>query len=223
MPNCAIFIDETPLVTLDELTHVYTDRGGLHPPSVTQIISCVPPFMGRFDRVDPELLERKRQIGTMVHRATHYYDENTLDWQTVDPVLVPYLEAWKQFRAEKHFTPLLMETCVYHAAYGYAGTLDRVGTADTRAGESLALIDIKCGDGSMAGPQLAAYLEAWRDMIHAGALPMMARHAGAHVSRWSVQLRDNGTYDITTHESRRDWNFFKAALEIYTFCRSQRT
>jgi len=197
-----------PIVTLDETSHVYTHREGFHPPSVTQILGFVPPFAGRFDRVAPELLEYKRRLGSQVHRATHYYDEGTLDIHTVDPVLTPYLLAWQKFRMEKSFVPVVMETAVFHPDYGYAGTLDRIGRMDG----GLWLVDLKCGpaqDGHLAGPQTAAYEKA------AGHMDMIPR--GSLVHRCSVHLGDDGAYRMVPHTNRRDWHVFLAALELWNF------
>jgi hypothetical protein len=208
-----------PLVTLDEASHVYTHREGFHPPSVTTILGAVPPFLGRFDRVAPDLLHYKRQLGIQVHRATHYYDEGDLDMATVDPVLAPYLDAWIRFRQEKHFRPTVLETAIYHPQYGYAGTLDRIGVVDVAEGRGLVLLDIKTGDSSMAGPQTAAYAEAWT-ASHAGT-PADAALAPLH--RWTVQLHDDGRYILTVHTSRKDWRIFLAALELYIYARSRKS
>jgi hypothetical protein len=203
-----------PIVTLDEATHVYTHRDGFHPPSVTQILASVPPWLGRFDHVDADQLNYKRTLGTQVHRATHYYDEGDLG-QPIDPILAPYLAAWIRFRAEKRFTPTLMETAVFHPAHGYAGTFDRLGVTDTLAKPTPVLLDLKTGDGSMAGPQLAAYLAAWTAM-QAQALQ---GPAATPTARWTVQLHESGLYTLTVHTSRRDWPVFLAAFELFTYTR----
>lgn len=207
-------VDTRPLIVMDEASHVYTHRDGHRPPSVTQVLGQVKPWLGMFDRVSTSALEHARQRGSQVHRATHYLDEGDLDWDTVDPVIVPYLQAWERFKREKRFLPILMETLVYHPTYGYAGTFDRIGTADCGDGTAPCMVDIKTGDGSMAGPQLAAYVEAWRAMqgdAFPGAVP---RH------RWTVQLHDTGRYSITEHKSREDFKVFLAALQLFNYNRS---
>ena len=207
--------DPCPLVTLDEQSHIYTHVLGHQVPSVTSILRTVDPWRSMFDRVAPDALEYARNRGTQVHRATHYLDEGDLDEASVDPAIVPYVRAWEQFKTEKRFIPLLMETLVYHPTYGYAGTFDRIGTADCGREYAPVLCDIKTGDASMAGPQLAAYLEAWRAM-QGDAFPMaVPQH------RWSVRLHDTGRYTITEHKSREDFRVFQAALTLYNYTRSQ--
>lgn len=207
----SIVASSISIVTLDEASHVYTHADGHRPPSVTSILKCIPPWNTLFDRADPERLEYRRELGTQVHRATHFYDEGTLDIATVDPVLLPYLLAWQLFRMQKAFTPIVMETAVYHAQCGYAGTLDRIGVTGDR---ETVLVDIKTGDGSMAGPQTEAYCQAFRSMPDFEHLPLRDP-----IARWSVQLLDTGRYALTVHNSRADWRVFLAALEIHNFNR----
>ena len=204
-----------PLVTLDETTHVYTHRDGHRPPSVTAILGSVPPWSQRFDRADPADLERKGAIGRAVHLACEYFDQGVLDWGSLDPAVQPYVDGWILFCQEKRVEVLEVEQKVYHPIYGYAGTLDRILRADCHRGRGLALVDLKTGDATMAGPQTAAYLHAWHAMRDESGSPI-----DAPVERWSVQLLPTGRYAITEHTDRRDWRLFLAAFELYTYARS---
>jgi hypothetical protein len=198
------------LVTRFDPAHEYRDETGRIWPSVTGILGAVPPWLGRYDRIPPDVLEYKRQLGTAVHHATALDDQGLLDETTVCDAIVPYLEAWRRYRAESGFTPLTdaIERVVWHEALGYAGALDRVGLL--RSGRWL-LPDVKSSDpstGSDAGPQTAAYLEAYRS--HGPLLP-------ARIDRCSVHLQDDGTYRVVPHTNRRDFNVFCAALELFNF------
>jgi len=207
-----------PFVALDERTHVYTHRDGHRLPGVTTILGSVPPWLGRFDRAQAEAVDYKRERGEQIHRATQYFDEGVLDEASVDPTVAPGLRAWQRFRTEKRFEPLEIETLVWHPIYGYAGKLDRIGLADTERGRGLVLGDIKTGDASMAGPQTAAYLEAWVGLIRAGLTPQPPWFTPA-VDRWTIQLHADGHYTLTPHRSRRDFRVFLAAFELYTYAR----
>jgi hypothetical protein len=170
----------------------------------------VPPWLGRFDHVDENTLEYKRQLGSAVHHATALDDLGVLDETTLDDAVGIRLEGWRRYRAESGFTPLpgAIELLVWHPLIGYAGTLDRVGML--RGGT--ALIDVKTSDPSTgldAGPQTAAYLEAHR-ATRPGAL-------SARVTRGSVHLTDDGRYHYVPHTNRRDWNVFLAAIELFNF------
>lgn len=219
MPSCAL-----GGVRLVEPGHRYVDDDGNVYPSVTTLLGSVPPWLGRFDHARAADVDYKRDLGEQIHRATQYFDEGMLDESSLDPAVQMGLQAWQRFRVDKHFEPLEIETLVWYPLYGYAGTLDRIGLADTEHGRGLVLGDIKTGDGSMAGPQTAAYLEAWCAMIKARLTPQPSWFSPAlAVDRWTIQLHDDGHYTLTPHRSRRDWRVFLAALELYTYARQTRS
>jgi hypothetical protein len=194
-------------LSFDEGRHIYR-YGEAVVPSVTQILDCVPPRLGMLDlakRTNPAAVERKRQIGQATHAAAHYYDEGTLDWSTVDPQAEPYLAGWCKFREDTGFRPSCLETRVYHPAFGYAGTLDRLGAFENA---DLALIDIKTGDITAADLQLAAYDAAFRAM-HDMPLPL---------PRYVVQLLGDGRYKLhPPYTNRRDFRVFQACLELANY------
>lgn len=68
-----------------------------------------------------------RDRGSMIHLATAYDDQGELDEETLDPVILPYLEAWRRFRKESGFVPEKIEPSMMSTAYRYAGTPDRIG------------------------------------------------------------------------------------------------
>lgn len=194
---------ELDALTFDDATHVYRCEG-IVIPSVTQVLSLVPPRSRLLQFLRGDDLEAKRQLGTAVHAAAHFYDEGTLNPETVDEQVLPYLDGWIKFLREADFVPEQMETLVLHPYLGYAGRFDRLGR---RRGGKRVLLDIKTGDpgSAAAGPQTAAYLEAWLGRL-------------GHwepVDRLSVQLRADGTYAEHPHEDRSDFEFFKAALTIF--------
>lgn len=183
----------------DPVAHRYTRRGVVVP-SVTTVLSAV---LGELEGVPADALEAARERGTAVHLATELYDRDDLDIDSLDLVLVPYLEAWIRFRRETGFVPVAIEERVYHPRHNYAGTLDRVGEL---FGE-LALVDIKSG-AVMPGayPQTAAYQEAYNKG--------MARKAN---TRWIVQLNSEGRYKLHRATNRGDFAIFISALNIFTW------
>lgn len=198
------------IVTFDAAAHSYTDEAGRRLPSVTQILGAAPPWLGRFDRIDPSVLEYKRALGSAAHHATALDDLGLLDEDSLDEALVPYLAAWRKYRAESGFVPTVIEHVVHHPTLGFAGTLDRIGfDGDRRA----VCLDVKTADastGRLAGPQTAAYLEAFRACTPDHGLP-------ARVLRCSVHLGNDGRYVVVPHTNRRDWHAFLAALELWNF------
>lgn len=204
--------------------HVYLDDEDHEWPGVTRILGGddpygkgrqkwegVPPWSTRFLHVPPDRLEYRRQLGTAAHAAIALDVAGELDPETVDPAVLPYLEGWRRYRRESGFVPRETEVVVWHEVYHYAGTFDHLGTI----GPAWYLIDTKTGsdqDADLAGPQTAAYLEA----AHAA---MSVPHT---VKRASVHLKDDGIYRVVPHTSRRDWNVFLAALELFNFTKGRK-
>ncbi len=134
-----------------------------------------------------------------MHLATQLDDENDLDEEALDPMIAPYLEAWRIFRKESGFEPIAIEYRILCPVYRYAGTLDRVGLV----GHDAVLVDIKTGNPpASAALQMAAY----------------ARCIPFHVKRWTVELKNTGTCGkIHTHEDRHDADTFLAALAMHNW------
>lgn len=201
-------------ITRRDPEHIYADETGRVLPGVTSILGSVPPWLHRYDDVPADVLDYKRQVGSAVHHATALDDQGVLDMDTVDDALVSYLEAWRRYRAETGFVPDVVEQLVHHPSLGYCGTLDRIG--HTR--HLVTLLDVKTADPSTgldAGPQTAAYLEAYRACTPNHGLP-------ARVQRCSVHLSDDGRYRVVPHTNRRDFDVFKAALELWNFSSPKR-
>ena len=183
-------------LTFDEASHVYR-LDGRAIPSVTTVIRDNR-LGDDFHAVAPDVLEHARQRGTAVHAALHYWDEGTLDEATVDPVVAPYVAAWRRFVDERRVQIVAMERRHADQVYRFAGTLDRMAVVDGRR----TLIDIKSGSVGGAQFQTAAYAHL------AGELPS--------VQRWAVQLHPERAIPYTVHPytDRSDWRIFRSALEL---------
>lgn len=180
--------------------------------SVTAILKLV--GLVDLSRIPADVLEHKRTIGQAVHEATHYLDEDDLVPGSVDPAVQPYLEAYRRFRADKSFTPLYLETRVYHPRWHYAGTFDRLGTVPSAYGglSRGVLLDLKTGDPELAcaNLQTAGYLEAYLQ----SPLPLPDVKT---IDRWSVQLRADGTYRLHQYTDYRDRSVFLAAVQLANY------
>lgn len=106
-------------------------------PSVTQVIGAVLGD-GEFSRIDPEVLERARLRGKLVHQACHALDEDDLDvdaWQEFDrrrlergeEAILPRVLSYQMWRDASGFIPLDNEKIVADRQLGVAGTLDKKG------------------------------------------------------------------------------------------------
>src|SRR5690349_18153811 len=90
-------------LTLDAVTHVYSMPDGRIVPGVTDILREVrvstdfTQIAGLSDRLS-RAITISRDLGHAVHADAHAFDDDDLDWTTVDPMVEPYVRAWAQFR-----------------------------------------------------------------------------------------------------------------------------
>lgn len=194
----------------DAETHRYVYEGKPFP-SVTRVLRMLETFVG----IPADVLDFAAQRGHAVHDACAYDDKDDLDEESVDPTIMPYLEAWRTFKSDANYQPLEIELPVVHGRYEYAGTLDRIGMVNGK----VAVIDIKSGIlPVIAGPQLAAYLEAYKWMV-GGAMVATPPHLPK--ARFVVQLKPTGLYSLVKYESLEDWGVFRSALEIWRWKEKQ--
>jgi hypothetical protein len=187
-------------------------EGGRRVPNVTTVLRDVG-VSEDYGRVDSDDLEHRRQLGSAVHEDVHAFDDQDLDWTTVDTRVRPYVDAWATWRANHQAIPMHRERRVYHPIYGYCGTLDGIFEI---AGGRRVLVDLKTGDPESAGAQwqTAAYLEAFR-----------AEHPALEVhERWAVQLTPDLSvpYRNTPYSNWQDFQVFLAFLTTYAHQRRRR-
>lgn len=189
-------------------THTYTVAGAVVP-SVTQIIAPIAAI--EFANVPPAVLQRKREIGTAVHLACEYLDRGELDEASIDPIIAPYITAYRRFLAERAPRWTALEHPRYHKLLGYAGMLDREGWI----GDTFYTVDIKTTAAVYphVGVQLAAYHELAR---------VNGRHDGIparRLARAALQLRQDGTYRFVPFGSPLDLPAFHGLLAVHKWSR----
>lgn len=190
----------------DDRTHTYRVKGRLVP-HITEIIPS------DYSHVPPKHLEKARQRGSVVHKLTELYDLHKLDWSSVGPELIPYLEAWVKaiLEYEIEFEPEDVERRLYHPIHGYAGTGDRPrcwitppGPVSRRRLSTLELKTIAKMDENVAlqtGGQQCA--ENYR-----------ARQLGIPETedRWGCQLKSNGKFVMVPYEGKHHERVFLSYL-----------
>lgn len=180
------------MLTFQEEGHKYF-WGGNQIPSVTQILKMAGLSNGVVDEV-------AAMRGKMVHSACEFYDEGDLDEAQLDPLIVPYLEGWKQFRKDTGLKMELIEKKLY-SYLGFAGTIDRFSRG--------MLIDIKSGGVDwVTGLQLAGYEEL--------IMCNFEEFKNYRIKKFTVQLTDEGKYKMTEYKDRYDNLVFKCALAVVT-------
>lgn len=165
----------------EDAAHRY-ERAGKVVPSVTQVLSELGfSNYAIVEQTNPLALERKRQIGKLVHQAAHFWDEDskTLSpevmevWEAGLPEVVRLrLQGYKKFRKDTGYTPVINEGRYVFELYGmpFGGQFDSIGTI----GKRWALVDIKnaSGPGQRSwGLQTCAYEEGIKAAIRAGHFP----------------------------------------------------
>lgn len=126
-------------LTFIEETHSY-EISGVTIPSVTQIIGAA--GLNDFSGVNPGVLERSANFGTAVHKAIELQCKESLDWNTVDSAIKPWIKNWNKFTEDFKFTAGSNEVRGYHPIYRYGYTIDAIGIAD----EKRTKVDIKTGN-----------------------------------------------------------------------------
>lgn len=198
-------------LAFDAVAHEYRLPDGTRVPGVTEILRTVgvsadfEALAASSSRI-ADAIALKREIGHALHADAHAFDDDDLDWQTVDPRVEPYLRAWACFRGNTKLEPLTRERRVYHPHLRYAGTLDGIFRAPSGR---IVLVDIKTGDPDDSGCQFqtAAY-----QLAHAITSPEQAVH-----ERWGVQLVPGLSvpYRISQYIDFRDFAIWEAIVTTY--------
>lgn len=201
MKTSAEFRVKISELKFDEVAHTYT-VDGRELPSVTQILERV----GLKDNYNNDVFYCDR--GAAVHEATEFIDRDTLDPASVDPQIEPYLQAYRAFREQTGFEPLLIEQWLYSRQYGYAGTLDRVGWVNGK----LAIFDIKTGPPARwHNLQLAAY--RWLVRENHWRFGVTHKEVDA-MTEFTLQLRDDGEFRLHMPQCKYRFDVFLGAVFI---------
>ena len=179
------------------IAHRYTLDGRVLP-SVTQILRG----LDDFSNVPARALEKARDRGQRVHAACSLDVLGTLDENTVDDEVAPYLAQFRKFLRESGFQPTLTECRVYDERLWYAGTLDLFGDLP---GCMDVQIDIKSGAiPRSVGPQTAAYSNG------------LYKRAGIMTRKRFVLKLEGGKYSLIALDSTDDFGAFCRALKQFS-------
>lgn len=125
-------------LTLDHETHTYY-REGREVPGVTRVLGDAKII--DYSGIPQHILDRAAARGKAAHLALEYLDRGTLDRDSLDSELEPYVHAYEAFCVDSGFVCGLAEKSRYHKQRGYAGTFDRTGML----GKDAVLLDFKTG------------------------------------------------------------------------------
>jgi hypothetical protein len=184
-------------LSFDPIAHRYS-HGARELISVTQALKEAGVIETRW------YTDEAAQRGTAVHHAiaAHWNQDRSATW---DGEVEPYFQAYLRFVRETGVLFEQVERQVCDLTLGYAGTFDALGMLH----EQRVLCDFKTGTTpAWAGIQLAGYRRL-----------LLNPHS---LHRYSVELRDDGTYRLTEWTERSDERVFLAALAIAQWKRLHR-
>jgi hypothetical protein len=203
--------------TFDEAEHIYTlTKTREEVPGCTRVIDT-----GGWDtyaNVREDILERKSAIGKEVHRATVMFDHGSLDWNSLDPRVEPYVRGWRYFRQVTGFVPILSEfrsVCVVNGRK-FGLTLDRFGFTGKRAGykrgiETIAEIKCTVEKARRHELQTAGYAIGFPKGYKSAHARFLSRR------RLIVYLKPTGIPTIHECDRREDYEIFMALLTVTEF------
>jgi hypothetical protein len=161
--------------------HYYLREDGVVIPGVSEIKTS----MGLQDlsKIPVSILLNARNRGIAVHDVCEQWELGTLKENKVHPDVKPYLEAFKQFYADKKPKLVLSEYVVYSKKHNYAGKLDRVYLID----KNNDVLDIKATStiDKVYGLQVGFYKVAAEEQEEL-----------ENLGRQILQLKKDGTYEL---------------------------
>lgn len=181
-------------LTFDEKAHEYR-LGERKLPSVTRLLKDA----GLIDERWSSDAAMKR--GSYVHQMIEFHDEGDLNEQSLDPTLLPYLNAWVQFKKESKCEILSIEERVFNRAYLYAGTLDRRVMVNGKEW----VLDVKTGT---------------KMDHHSIQICLYAMCFERPLLRGGIYLKDNGSYKLEPFDDSSDIQVAKAAITLASWKRA---
>ncbi len=198
------------LLSFNAATHEYRVDGA-PVPSVTQLLDDAG-LTPDYAAVPPTVLQHARERGLHIDACCDLLDADDLDWRSVHPEALPYVEAWIAFREYEGFTPIAAQVPLYHPTYAYAGTADCVGLLP---GTRPVVVERK-STAKMAATyalQTAGYAQdgMWYAPPGGGVLAPVPWERPA---RLGVQLRRDGSYALVPYEDPEDLAAFLGVVAL---------
>ena len=175
--------------------HLYQHDGQIVP-SVTQVLALA--AITDVSGIPLYYLERAAAIGTAVHQACEFLDQDDLELDSLDESIVGYVLGYQRFREEHEFVPEAIERRGVATSCGlrFGYCVDRIGTMDGKR----VLLDIKTS--SKRQPSWAIQTAAYADA---------EQHEG---ERLVVHVAKDGTYKLIRYDQDADFSIWLAALHV---------
>jgi hypothetical protein len=159
------------MLTYDEFGHAFWN--GERVPRTTEICSLLAPRW----QADEYYLHK----GILIHRVIEWEETGELDESSVDPALIGYLRAYREFKWATAWNPRHTETPFVHQKYRYCGRVDQTGVFGLHHWRWV--IDFKSGQPHEA------------DLLQSPAYLFGLKSNGMTIERCGdLYLKDNGNY-----------------------------
>ena len=180
----------TPDLVVDREKHEYHHKGH----RVLSITDCLR-LAGILDTVRGS--DFHLWVGTATHRAIELHIKGTLNYETLDPELLPRVKAWDEFVKQTGFVATATEKAVFNAQLNVAGMLDVLGVfPDGKEG----IVEIKSGNVSR-----------WAGLQTAGQDILLG---GKHRLRFGIKIPKMGAPVVTLFKDPDDYVVFRSVATV---------
>jgi len=187
------------VLTFREEDHTYWLDGLREVPSVSEVLKQAR-VTADLSKIPPKVLERKRNIGTALHKAAEYLIEGTLDRESLDFALLPYFKGLEKFFVEKRPDVISYEAMGWNEDLWVAGTWDLRYASQNGEGDHRTDYKTTYAKYASWGPQLALYDEI-----------------DGHTNRDVLWLKKDGTYALLPYQDDEDYSIGCAAALLYNW------
>lgn len=175
---------------------------GVQIPGVTETLQEA--GLSDVSKIPQAVLERASAFGKAVHKAIELHCKGSLNMETLDPALLPYLEGWKAFVDDFGFKSIKTEFQSHHKTYRYGLTVDHIGEITKGKYMGWAIGDVKSGCPTPSHKyQLAGYKMA------------IDKKFNTFILYLNPDFKPRGYKVVFAVNNKREQQVFLSALTIY--------
>jgi hypothetical protein len=210
--------DLAHVLEFDGLSHTYRVDGQAVP-SVTQLLEAAG-VSPDYRKVHPAILQHARLRGIHIDAACDLDDVDDLDWSSVSPEAVGYIQGWQAFKADYQYEPVISQPPLYHPVYGYCGTPDSIGMLDGQ----VVVVERKA-TAKMAASyalQTAGYGCNGMHIAPRGGGRLEPVPWGGPVMRLGVHLQPGGRYELVEYSDPDDESAWLGVVALARWRKARR-
>lgn len=189
-------------LTFQEDLHEYR-LDGVTIPSVTQVLQAT--GLSDVSKIPAAILDRASLFGKAVHKAVELDTKGTLDYESLDESLIPYLNGWKAFVEDFNYKCVSIEYRTHHPLYRYGATIDQIGLIGLGKYAGEAIGDIKSG---VPQPSHKYQLSAYK-------MALKGTNFNTFILYLNPEFKPRGYKVIFANNNKQEQSVFLSALTIY--------